>query len=48
MADQQVLRTGQPLTIQVSVTLANGEVRWFQTRALPPGAGRWHGARCWA
>ncbi|GAB3853587.1 hypothetical protein GCM10028822_22520 [Hymenobacter terrigena] len=35
MADQQVLRTGQPLTIQTSITLANGEVRWLQTVRCP-------------
>ncbi|WP_216688079.1 ATP-binding protein [Hymenobacter siberiensis] len=35
MADQAVLRTGQPLTTQVSITLANGEVRWLQTVRCP-------------
>ncbi|GAB2852665.1 response regulator [Hymenobacter ruber] len=35
MADQEVLRTGQALTIQTSITLANGEVRWLQTVRCP-------------
>ena len=34
-ADQEVLRTGQPLTIQSSVKLASGETRWFQTVRCP-------------
>jgi signal transduction histidine kinase/CheY-like chemotaxis protein/HPt (histidine-containing phosphotransfer) domain-containing protein len=34
-ADQQVLSTGQQLTIQVSIKLADGEVRWLQTVRCP-------------
>ncbi|MCC3153725.1 response regulator [Hymenobacter sp. BT770] len=34
-ADQQVLRTGEQLTIQTSVKLANGEARWYQTVRCP-------------
>ena len=35
MADQQVLRTGQPLTTQNSFVLANGEICWLQTVRCP-------------
>ena len=35
LADQQVLRTGQPLTTQTSIVLATGEVRWLQTVRCP-------------
>jgi len=35
LADQQVLRTGQPLTTQVSFRLANGETLWLQTVRCP-------------
>ncbi|MBF9224203.1 response regulator [Hymenobacter ruricola] len=35
LADHAVLETGEPLTIQTSVKLANGEVRWFQTVRCP-------------
>ncbi|WP_210513896.1 PAS domain-containing sensor histidine kinase [Hymenobacter terricola] len=35
LADQKVLRTGQPLTIQTSIKLANGEVCWLQTVRCP-------------
>jgi len=35
MADQQVLRTRQPLTIVTTITLGNGEVRWYQTVRCP-------------
>ncbi|HEX8505198.1 MAG TPA: response regulator [Hymenobacter sp.] len=34
-ADQEVLRTGRPLTIQTSVKLGNGEVCWYQTVRCP-------------
>ena len=35
LADQQVLRTGQPLTTQTSIVLATGEVHWLQTVRCP-------------
>ncbi|UOQ98677.1 response regulator [Hymenobacter sp. 5317J-9] len=35
LADQQVLSTGQSLTTQMSVKLANGEVKWYQTVRCP-------------
>ncbi|MBJ6109126.1 response regulator [Hymenobacter sp. BT523] len=35
LADQQVLNTGQSLTTQMSVKLANGEVKWYQTVRCP-------------
>jgi signal transduction histidine kinase/DNA-binding response OmpR family regulator len=35
LADQQVLRTGQPLTSQVAFRLANGEMLWLQTVRCP-------------
>jgi len=35
LADQQVLRTGQQLTTQVSIKLANGEIMWLQTVRCP-------------
>ena len=31
MADQQVLCSGEPLTTQLSIKLANGEIMWLQT-----------------
>nr|WP_230688390.1 PAS domain-containing hybrid sensor histidine kinase/response regulator [Hymenobacter jeongseonensis] len=34
-ADQQVLEDGQALTIQISMVLANGEERWFQSVRCP-------------
>ncbi|MBF9141516.1 response regulator [Hymenobacter properus] len=34
-ADQQVLRTRQPLTTQFSMKLGNGETQWYQTVRCP-------------
>ncbi|MDO7850295.1 response regulator [Hymenobacter convexus] len=34
-ADQKVLRTGQPLTTQMSMRLADGTLRWYQTVRCP-------------
>ncbi|MDO7845179.1 response regulator [Hymenobacter sp. M29] len=34
-ADQKVLRTGQPLTTQMSMKLADGTLRWYQTVRCP-------------
>ncbi|MBH8570852.1 response regulator [Microvirga sp. STS02] len=35
LADQTVLHTGQPLTSLLSVKLADGEMRWYQTVRCP-------------
>ncbi|MFD2722113.1 response regulator [Hymenobacter monticola] len=35
LADQQVLNTGEPLTTQFSMRLANGETVWYQTVRCP-------------
>ncbi|MFC6225680.1 response regulator [Hymenobacter artigasi] len=35
MADQEVLRTGEPGTIQVSIKMPNGELLWLQTVRCP-------------
>ncbi|GAB3583012.1 ATP-binding protein [Hymenobacter daeguensis] len=35
MADQVVFNTGQPLTTQLSIRLANGETMWLQTVRCP-------------
>ncbi|WP_201982706.1 response regulator [Hymenobacter rubidus] len=35
LADQEVLRTGRPLTIQTSIKLANGHTMWLQTVRCP-------------
>ena len=35
MADQEVMRTGQPLTTQVSIRLGNGAEMWLQTVRCP-------------
>ena len=35
LADLEVLRTSKSLTTEISITLANGEVMWFQTVRCP-------------
>jgi signal transduction histidine kinase/DNA-binding NarL/FixJ family response regulator/HPt (histidine-containing phosphotransfer) domain-containing protein len=35
LADQQVLRTRQPLTTQMSIKLGNGDILWLQTVRCP-------------